>query len=133
MEPEKQNGGVSMSIFKDEDSVYRNSEEFQSNAADPKSITKPIHVMGKIIDIKMKGLSHPAQITVLYRVGKQSFLLYDTVKYKKESIKIGPIPIGKKQYPKLGSVTAGKEVLVACDYDNHEMAYLPENLNSDHV
>ena len=65
-----------MSIFKDEDSVYRNSEEFQSNAADPKSITKPIHVMGKIIDIKMKGLSHPAQITVLYRVGKQSFLLY---------------------------------------------------------
>ena len=85
-------------------------------------------VIGRIKDKKVKGLDFPTIIWVEYQVDGKTYVLKDTIKYKVELIKIGFLPIGQRNYAKMGDTRVGSLARVSYNPYNPSEAFLTDNI-----
>lgn len=67
------------------------------------------------------------RIRVSYVVGGMRYELIESVKLRSKAIKLGPIPVGQEQVPKLPTTEVGETVAVCYDPDDPSRAYLRDN------
>lgn len=75
-----------------------------------------------------KGLDYSDRISVCYEVDGNSYSINEKVKYITEAIKIGPIPIGQRKVPALGSIRVGREVKVMFNPEDPSEAFVLGNI-----
>lgn len=67
------------------------------------------------------------RIRVSYTVDGTAYELTESAKLRSEAIKLGPIPIGQKQVPKLPTTEVGERVTVCYDPNDPSRAHLRDN------
>lgn len=83
-------------------------------------------VNGIVIDIKSKGLECPTIAIVEYEVEGVKHTIEETLKLKNEFIKLGFLPIGQRQVPKVKCKKGGK-VVVIYDEKNPKKGHIKGN------
>ena len=79
-----------------------------------------------VLDIKVKGLDFPTIITVEYKVNGVKYTLKESLKYKKQLIKLGFLPIGQKLIPKV-KCKIGDSILVEYNREKPEEGHIKGN------
>ena len=82
---------------------------------------------GTVIKIKRRGVDAPIVLVVEYEVGGEKYTISESLKFKSELIKIGPIPIGQSKSPVMGTVAEGKTVTVCYQAANPKKAIIKDN------
>lgn len=90
-------------------------------------------VVGHISDKTLRGSDFPISISVEYYVNDKLYVITETIKYEKKTIKIGNIPIGQKRVPKIGNIRIDSPTLVAYNPNNPQEAYIVENEGCDNI
>lgn len=90
-------------------------------------------IVGKIVNLKIKGQDFPTIIEVQYEVNNNIYTISESIKLKSEKIKIGFLPIGQKKVPILGDTRVGSVVRVAYNDNNPQEAYLIDNVGKINV
>ncbi len=83
-------------------------------------------VIGIVIDLKDRGLDHPTTVTVQYEVEGQKYTIKETIKLRSEVIKLGFLPIGQRQIPKV-SCKKGETVIVEYNEKKPEKGHIKGN------
>lgn len=83
--------------------------------------------MGTIVERRDLGFERPIVIKVQYVVDGKTYAINDTLKYRREAIKLGFLPIGQRKVPKLENNQVDTSVRVAYNPEHPDMAYLPDN------
>ena len=84
-------------------------------------------VIGHISRTKMRGLDSSSLIFVQYEVDGCKYELIETIKLRKELIKIGFLPIGTRGIPIMGDTRVGSPARVMYNPAKPSQAYLPDN------
>ncbi len=82
---------------------------------------------GTVIKIKRRGVDAPIVLVAEYEVGGEKYTISESLKFKSELIKIGPIPIGQNKSPVMGTVEEGKTVTVCYQATNPKKAIIRDN------
>lgn len=90
-------------------------------------------VIGTVVDIKIRGLDFPTQITVEYSVDGKTFSITETIKLKSKAIKLGFIPIGQKKVPAMGDTHVGAHTEVLYYLSNPSDAVIKENQGKQNI
>ena len=90
-------------------------------------------VLGKILELRIKGLNHPSVIRVEYTVNGKTYTLEETIKLKSVPIKIGIFTLGQRRVPTISNTSVGQEILVKYNQWNPHYAYLPDNIGLSNV
>ena len=78
--------------------------------------------VGMVQSIKVRGMDCPTEIVVSYTVNSERYMLTDTIKYRKEAIKIGFLPVGQRRIARLGEVYVGATLRVAYNPEEPEQS-----------
>lgn len=84
--------------------------------------------LGIIIDVKDRGIDTPSTVIFSYRVNGETYQRKESLKYRNEWIKLGPIPIGQRKIPRI-DVIIGNQVEVSYSPDDPSKAYITNNRN----
>lgn len=68
-------------------------------------------INGVVVDLKIKGIDSPTVVTVEYEIEGVKYTIKETLKLKSEVIKLGFLPIGQRQVPKV-KCEKGKSVII---------------------
>ena len=83
-------------------------------------------VNGIVIDLKIKATVDPIVVTVEYEVEGVKYTIKETLKLKNEVIKLGFLPIGQRQVPKV-KCKKGGTVVVIYDEKNPKKGHIKGN------
>lgn len=83
-------------------------------------------VSGIVIDLTSKGIDGPTVVTVEYEVEGKKYVINETLKLKNEVIKLGFLPIGQRQIPKV-KCKKGESIVVIYDENNPEKGHIKGN------
>ena len=83
-------------------------------------------VLGKVIDLKLRGNKCPTIVIVEYEVAGNKYIIKETVKFKSEIIKLGIFPIGQKKIPKV-SFKKGETVIVEYNEKDPKKGHIKGN------
>lgn len=81
---------------------------------------------GIVVDLKIKATVDPIVATIEYEVDGVKYTIKESLKLKNEAIKIGFIPIGQRQIPKV-KCQKGDTVIVVYDSKKPQKAHLKGN------
>lgn len=83
--------------------------------------------MGTIVDLRVKGIDSPTIITVEYTAAGRTYEIKESIKLRREPIKLGRLPIGQRGVPVLGDTRVGSQVRVLFNPADPSKAYLLDN------
>lgn len=84
--------------------------------------------IGKIKNLKNKGLESTTLITVEYQVEGIYYIITESVKLKSRMIKLGFLPIGQKKVPVMGDISVGRPAMVNYDPSDPSKAFITKNI-----
>lgn len=82
---------------------------------------------GVIVEIKSRGIDYPTMLAVQYNVFGKVYEIKEAIKFRSETIKAGPLPVGQKKVPVLGNVGIGNKVTICYDPNDPKSAHIKEN------
>ncbi len=82
--------------------------------------------LGIVKEIRNNGLDFPTTVTVEYEVDGIKYVLKETLILKSETIKLGFLPIGQRQMPKVKCIK-GESVIVLYNKNNPEKSHIKVN------
>ncbi|MBE5911929.1 hypothetical protein [Pseudobutyrivibrio sp.] len=80
-----------------------------------------------IVKEKRVKSNHVTIMTVAYLIDGVEYEITERLKYKGEAIKIGPIPIGQRRFPVIGTKKVLDEVDICYNPENPAEAYIVGN------
>lgn len=83
-------------------------------------------INGVVVDLKIKGTDSPTVVTVEYEVEGVKYTIKETLKLKNEVIKLGFLPIGQRQVPKV-KCEKGKTVIIEYEERTPEKGHIKGN------
>lgn len=90
-------------------------------------------VIGTVVDIKIRGLDFPTQITVEYSVEGKVYSVTETIKLKSKAIKLGFIPIGQKKVPAMGDTHVGAHTEIIYNSIDPSDAIIKDNQGKQNI
>ena len=82
--------------------------------------------LGIVKEIKTRGLDFSTIVMVEYEVDGIKYVLKETLKLKSEAIKLGFLPIGQRQIPKV-KCKIGESIIVLYNKSNPEKSHIKGN------
>ena len=82
---------------------------------------------GRVVELIDRGVDFPSLLRVAYEVNGIHYEIKESLKLKSEAIKLGPVPIGQRKVPTVGSVEKGAIVTIRYSKENPRNAIILEN------
>lgn len=90
-------------------------------------------VIGRVKELKVKGQDFPTMISVAYQVAGNTYVVTESLKLKREKIKLGFLPIGQKRVPTMGNTAVGTSAMVNYDPNNPAESFITNNIGKANI